>query len=61
LRKIELESGRVLHAQIIFLKSADLFPLRSAVSTAIESRHEQVRKLWDDMLPSIGGQRRKDR
>ena len=45
----------------MFLKSADLLPLRSAVNTAVESRHEQVRKLWDDMLSSIGVERRKDR
>ena len=45
----------------MFLKNSDLLPLRNAVSTAIESRHEQVRKLWDDMLSSIGIQRRKDR
>jgi len=61
LRKIELESGRLMQAQSMFLKSADLLPLRNAVSTAIESRHEQVRKLWDDMLSSIGVERRKDR
>ena len=61
LRRIELESGRLMQAQIMLLKSADLLPLRHAVSTAIESRHEQVRKLWDDMLSSIGIERRKDR
>jgi hypothetical protein len=61
LRKIELESGRLMQAQSMLLKSADLLPLRHAVSTAIESRHEQVRKLWDDMLSSIGIERRKDR
>jgi hypothetical protein len=61
LRKIEFESGRLMQAQIMFLKSADLLPFRSAVNTAVESRHEQVRKLWDDMLSSIGVERRKDR
>jgi len=60
LRKIELESGRLMQAQSMFLKSTDLLPLRHVVSTAIESRHEQVRKLWDDMLSSIGVERRKD-
>ena len=39
-----------MQAQILFLKSADLLPFRSAVNAAVESRHEQVRKLWDDML-----------
>ena len=38
----------------MFLKSVDLVPFRSAVNTAVESLHEQVRKLWDDMLSSIG-------
>lgn len=61
LRKIELESGRLMQAQSMFLKSSDLLPLRNAVGTAIESRHEQVRTLWDDMLSSIGIERRKDR
>ena len=45
----------------MFLKSADLLPLSSAVNTAVESRHEQVRKLWDDMLSSHGVERRRDR
>ena len=61
LRKIEFESGRLMQAQIMFLRSTDLQPLRSAVNAAVESRHEQVRKLWDDMLSSIGVERRKDR
>jgi hypothetical protein len=60
LRKIELESGRLMQAQSMLLKSSDLLPLRSAVSTAIESRHEQVCRLWDDLLSSIGVERRKD-
>ena len=57
----EFESGRALQAQIPFLKSADLLLLRGAASAAGESRHEQVRKLWDDMLSSIGIACRKDR
>jgi len=61
LRKIELESGRLMQAQSMFLKSSDLLPLRNTVSTAIESRHEQVRRAWDDMLSSIGIDRGKDR
>jgi hypothetical protein len=60
LQKIEFESSRLMQAQIMFLKSADLLPLRGAVSAAVESRHEQVRKLWDDMLSSIGVERRRD-
>jgi hypothetical protein len=60
LQKIEFESGRLMQAQIMFLKSTDLLPLRYAVSAAVESRHEQVRRLWDDTLSSIGVERRKD-
>ena len=61
LRKIEFESGRLMQAQITFLKDADLLPFRSAVTAAVESRHEQVRKLWDDLLSSIGAERSKGR
>jgi len=61
LRKIEFESGRVMQAQIVFLKSADLLPLRSAVNASVENRHAQVRNLWDEMLASIGVDRDKAR
>jgi hypothetical protein len=54
LRKIEFESGRAMQAQILLLKSADLLPIRDAVTAAVERRHLQVRKLWDDMLAGIG-------
>lgn len=54
LRRIELESGRVMQAQILFLKGQDLLPYRDAVNTAVESRHLQVRKLWREMLAGIG-------
>ncbi|MBR0832266.1 hypothetical protein JQ612_03605 [Bradyrhizobium manausense] len=54
LRRIEFESGRLLQAQILFLKSADLAPHRDAVSAALAQRHASVRKLWHDMLGSIG-------
>ena len=50
LRKIEFESGRMMQGQILFLKSSDLLPLRNAVNAAVESRHLQVRRLWDEML-----------
>lgn len=59
LRKIEFESGRAMQAQILLLKSADLLPLRDAVTAAVERRHLQVRKLWDDVLAGIGVDRRK--
>jgi len=54
LRRIEFESGRLIQAQIIFLKGQDLLPYRDAVNVAVESRHLQVRKLWTDMLAGIG-------
>jgi hypothetical protein len=53
LRRIEFESGRVMQAQSMFLKSADLLPLRQAVTQAVERRHLQVRKLWLEMLAGI--------
>jgi hypothetical protein len=59
LRKIEFESGRAMQAQILLLKSADLLPIRDAVTAAVERRHLQVRKLWDDMLAGIGVDRRR--
>jgi hypothetical protein len=59
LRKIEFESGRVMQAQIMFLKSADLLPLRKPVTAAVESRHLQIRKLWQEMLAAIGVDRSK--
>jgi hypothetical protein len=54
LRRIELESGRLLQAQILLLKGPDLVPYRDAVSLALERRHAGVRKLWNEMLHSIG-------
>jgi hypothetical protein len=61
LRKIEFESGRVMQGQILFLKSSELLPLRASVNAAVESRHFQVRRLWDEMLASIGLERREAR
>lgn len=54
LRRIEFESGRLIQAQIIFLKGQDLLPYREAVSATVESRHLQLRKLWTEMLAGIG-------
>jgi hypothetical protein len=56
LRRLEFESGRMVQAQIIFLKDPDLMPLRAAVSAAVESRHTQVRGLWRDLLAGLGVQ-----
>jgi len=60
LRRIEFESGRLMQAQILFLKGQDLLPYRDAVNTAVEHRHRQVRDLWDAMLRSIGIERAKE-
>lgn len=54
LRRIEFESGRLLQAQILFLKSTDLAPHRDAVSAALAQRHAGVRKLWRELLECIG-------
>jgi hypothetical protein len=54
LRRIEFESSRLIQAQIHFLKSDDLKPVRDAVSAAVEVRHRQVRKLWAELLEGIG-------
>lgn len=54
LRRIEFESSRLIQAQIRYLKSRDLKPVRDAVSAAVESRHRQVRKLWAELLAGIG-------
>jgi hypothetical protein len=54
LRRIEFESSRLIQAQIHFLKSDDLKPVRDAVSATVDSRHRQVRKLWAELLEGIG-------
>jgi hypothetical protein len=53
MRRIEFESGRLMQAQILFLKGPQLAPVRDAVAAAVESRHSQVRELWQDMLHSM--------
>lgn len=54
LRRIEVESGRLLQAQIMLLKGEDLAPFRTAVSATLERRHTEIGKLWNDALASIG-------
>ena len=54
LRRIEFESGRLLQAQILFLKGPELVPFRNAVSSALERRHTEIRKLWTEALESVG-------
>ena len=54
LRRIEFESSRLIQAQILFLKGEELKPMRGAVTAAVEGRHQQVRKLWEELLEGIG-------
>jgi hypothetical protein len=54
LRRIEFESSRLLQAQILLLKGADLTPSRDLVSAALASRHAEVRKLWREALKGVG-------
>jgi len=53
MRRIEFESGRLLQAQILFLKGPQLADVRADVSAAVERRHEQVRELWQSMLKGL--------
>ena len=57
LRRIEFESSRLIQAQIRFLKGDDLKPVRDAVAAAVAGRHQQIRKLWVDLLEGIGVRR----
>lgn len=50
MRRIEFESGRLMQAQILFLKGPELASVRDAVTAAVERRHAQVRQLWNTIL-----------
>jgi hypothetical protein len=50
MRRIEFESGRLMQAQIMFLKSPELVPFRDAVTAGVERRHAQIRELWQGIL-----------
>ena len=54
LHRIEFDSGRVIQAQMIFLKSKELFSVRDQVSAVVERRHSEVRALWFALLHGIG-------
>jgi len=54
LRRIELESGRLMQAQMLFLKSSRFLPVRAAVVAAVERRHVQVREHLESMLGGVG-------
>jgi hypothetical protein len=49
LRRIEFENGRLLQAQILFLKGPELVPFRNAVSAA----HTEIGKLWAQALEGL--------
>jgi hypothetical protein len=53
MRRIEFESGRLMLAQILFLKGPQLAPVRHAVAAAVERRHAQVREVWNAMLTGM--------
>jgi hypothetical protein len=53
MRRIEFESGRLLQAQIVFLKGPELADVRNEVADAVERRHEQVGALWTSMLKGL--------
>jgi hypothetical protein len=53
MRHIEFESGRLMQAQILFLKSPQFVSIRDEVAAAVERRHEQVRELLASMLHGI--------
>ena len=54
LKRIESESSRVVQAQLRFLKSLELTPVRDAISAAVDRRHRQLRQLWTELLSSMG-------
>jgi hypothetical protein len=53
MRHIEFESGRLMQAQIIFLKSPQFHSVRDGVAAAVERRHEQIRELLAAMLRGL--------
>ena len=53
LRRIELESGRLMQAQTLFLKGQQFLPVRDAVAAAVERRHAQVREQLNSTLRGI--------
>jgi hypothetical protein len=53
MRRMELESGRLMQGQMLFLKGAQFHSVRTLINAAVERRHAQVRELWDVMLRGI--------
>jgi hypothetical protein len=53
MRRIELESGRLMQSQIFFLKSPQFLSVRDAIAAAVDRRHTEVRELWTAALHGI--------
>jgi hypothetical protein len=53
MHRMELESGRLMQGQMLFLKGKKFHSVRALVNAAVEWRHAQVRGLFDAMLRSI--------
>jgi hypothetical protein len=51
--RIELDGGRLMQGQILYLKSPELAEVRGVAEAALERRHAQMRSLWDAMLRSL--------
>lgn len=54
LRRIEYKSNHQLQAQLVLLKSASFMPFRNVITNALDRRHADIRKLWDETLDSAG-------
>ncbi len=53
MKRIEFESGRLMQAQILFLKGPQLLDVRDAVAAAVERRHTQVREQWSAVVRGL--------
>jgi len=53
MRRMELENGRLMQGQMLFLKGKQFHSVRAAINAAVERRHAQVRELFDAMLRDI--------
>jgi len=53
LRRIELESGRLMQAQLRFLRDPALSADRAVVEPAVERRHAQIKALWEQVVAGL--------
>ncbi len=53
LRRIEFESGRLMQAQLRFLKDPALSAGRAVVEPAVERRHAQIKALWEQLVAGL--------